>query len=145
MKTSKSAFHFPALKEWANEQHLLWYSEMFHGTCGCHYITFQCWTESIIDLDMAPAHRHKAMHSTIGPSWDLKYLILHFTFGWKVNLMISREQHCNTNVMLSSPLCSGWWLGSNPIQMGAFSVVGYLLYRFSQSQSHSNKHAHMNS
>ncbi|XP_029383484.1 immune-associated nucleotide-binding protein 5-like isoform X2 [Echeneis naucrates] len=28
---------------------------------------------------------------------------------------------------------SGWWLGSNSIQMGAFSVVGYLLYRFSQT------------
>ncbi|XP_056222440.1 GTPase IMAP family member 6-like isoform X1 [Seriola aureovittata] len=28
---------------------------------------------------------------------------------------------------------SGWWLSSNSVQMGAFSVVGYLLYRFSQT------------
>ncbi|XP_040922348.1 immune-associated nucleotide-binding protein 5-like isoform X2 [Toxotes jaculatrix] len=28
---------------------------------------------------------------------------------------------------------SGWWENSNSLQMGAFTVVGYLLYRFSQT------------
>ncbi|KAM9424073.1 uncharacterized protein KZ484_002663 [Pholidichthys leucotaenia] len=28
---------------------------------------------------------------------------------------------------------SGWWLSGNGVQMGAFTVVGYLLYRFSQT------------
>ncbi|XP_069578282.1 uncharacterized protein [Brachyistius frenatus] len=45
--------------------------------------------------------------------------------------MISAEQHCNTDVMF--PPCLGWWLNGNSVQMGAFTVVGYLLYRFSQT------------
>ncbi|KAM6898228.1 GTPase IMAP family member 4-like isoform 2-T3 [Lycodopsis pacificus] len=28
---------------------------------------------------------------------------------------------------------TGWWMSSNSAQMGAFTVVGYLLYRFSQT------------
>ncbi|KAM4524069.1 uncharacterized protein PAE49_000533 [Odontesthes bonariensis] len=28
---------------------------------------------------------------------------------------------------------AGWWLGGNNAQMGAFAIVGYLLYRFSQT------------
>ncbi|XP_070707296.1 GTPase IMAP family member 1-like [Pempheris klunzingeri] len=28
---------------------------------------------------------------------------------------------------------TGWWQSSNSVQMGAFTVVGYLLYRFSQT------------
>ncbi|TNN04137.1 hypothetical protein fugu_001166 [Takifugu bimaculatus] len=27
----------------------------------------------------------------------------------------------------------GWWLSSSNVQMGAFTLVGYLLYRFSQT------------
>ncbi|KAM6963582.1 GTPase IMAP family member 5-like isoform 2-T2 [Tautogolabrus adspersus] len=33
----------------------------------------------------------------------------------------------------SSFLCLGWWLNGSNVQMGAFTVVGYLLYRFSQT------------
>ncbi|XP_017289116.1 GTPase IMAP family member 8 isoform X2 [Kryptolebias marmoratus] len=28
---------------------------------------------------------------------------------------------------------AGWWMGGSNVQMGAFAVVGYLLYRFSQT------------
>lgn len=38
---------------------------------------------------------------------------------------------------------SGWWLSSSNVQMGAFTVVGYLLYRFSQSQSTCSEHLHL--
>lgn len=50
--------------------------------------------------------------------------------------MLNCEQRCNIRL----PRCSltGWWMNANSVQMGAFTVVGYLLYRFSQSQSHSN-------
>ncbi|KAM9336067.1 uncharacterized protein ABDE67_019141 [Symphorus nematophorus] len=33
----------------------------------------------------------------------------------------------------NSDAATGLWLGSNSMQMGAFTVVGYLLYRFSQT------------
>lgn len=49
---------------------------------------------------------------------------------------------CHKNVSFMSHFhvffffSSGWWLSSSNAQMGAYTVVGYLLYRFSQSQSH---------
>ncbi|XP_075949364.1 GTPase IMAP family member 4-like isoform X1 [Anarhichas minor] len=33
----------------------------------------------------------------------------------------------------SEDAVTGWWMSSNGAQMGAFTVVGYLLYRFSQT------------
>ncbi|XP_073345901.1 uncharacterized protein [Pagrus major] len=33
----------------------------------------------------------------------------------------------------SEDAVTGWWMNSNSVQMGAFTVVGYLLYRFSQT------------
>lgn len=41
-----------------------------------------------------------------------------------------------------SLLCLGWWPNSSSIQMGTFTLVGYLLYRFSQSQSLSSHDEH---
>ncbi|XP_049419019.1 GTPase IMAP family member 1-like isoform X1 [Epinephelus fuscoguttatus] len=32
-----------------------------------------------------------------------------------------------------TPEDAGWWMNANSVQMGAFTVVGYLLYRFSQT------------
>ncbi|XP_029312018.1 GTPase IMAP family member 4-like [Cottoperca gobio] len=32
-----------------------------------------------------------------------------------------------------NPEDTGWWMSTNNVQMGAFTVVGYLLYRFSQT------------
>ncbi|XP_035515481.1 uncharacterized protein LOC118326566 [Morone saxatilis] len=33
----------------------------------------------------------------------------------------------------SEDALTGWWMNGNSVQMGAFTVVGYLLYRFSQT------------
>ncbi|XP_018540949.1 uncharacterized protein LOC108889105 [Lates calcarifer] len=41
------------------------------------------------------------------------------------------ECQCEKNN--SDDAVSGWWLNGNSVQMGAFTVVGYLLYRFSQT------------
>ncbi|XP_042363646.1 immune-associated nucleotide-binding protein 5-like isoform X2 [Plectropomus leopardus] len=32
-----------------------------------------------------------------------------------------------------NPEDAGWWMNTNSVQMGAFTVVGYILYRFSQT------------
>ncbi|XP_072229914.1 GTPase IMAP family member 9-like isoform X1 [Leuresthes tenuis] len=41
------------------------------------------------------------------------------------------ECRCDENN--SDDAVAGWWLGGNNAQMGAFAIVGYLLYRFSQT------------
>ncbi|KAM8836358.1 GTPase IMAP family member 4-like [Spinachia spinachia] len=40
------------------------------------------------------------------------------------------ECQCENN---SEDAVTGWWMSGNTSQMGAFTVVGYLLYRFSQT------------
>ncbi|XP_028332266.1 immune-associated nucleotide-binding protein 7-like [Gouania willdenowi] len=40
---------------------------------------------------------------------------------------------CQCDREASQDAASGWWMGTNSVQMGAFTVVGYLLYRFSQT------------
>ncbi|XP_047465885.1 GTPase IMAP family member 4-like [Mugil cephalus] len=40
---------------------------------------------------------------------------------------------CQCEKDSSEDAVTGWWMNSNNVQMGAFTVVGYLLYRFSQT------------
>lgn len=52
--------------------------------------------------------------------------MFHLNLGGLVKLILISN--------FSFSMCAGWWMNSNNVQWGAFTVVGYLLYRFSQSQ-----------